>query len=45
MIATVALLALLCVPIALWGIVHRKPRTGERGQVPTSGPKHRWWQP
>ena len=44
MIATVGLLALLCVPIAVWAVVHRAPRaTGPTESAP--GPKHRWWQP
>jgi hypothetical protein len=45
MIATVGLLALLCVPIALWAVVHRKPRSRTRPETRPEGPRHRWWQP
>ncbi len=45
MIATVGLLALLCVPIAVWAVVHRKPKTEQPTEVREAGPKHRWWQP
>jgi hypothetical protein len=45
MIATVGLLALLCVPIVVWAVRHRTPRTKERTEEGSSGPKHRWWQP
>jgi hypothetical protein len=45
MIATVGLLALLCVPIAVWAVVHRAPRTKSRPTESAPGPKHRWWQP
>jgi hypothetical protein len=41
----VILLAVLCVPIVIWMIVHRKPREKAAPEAQSSGPKHRWWQP
>ena len=41
---TLALIALLAIPTVVWFAVHKRPERGGP-QVPTSGPKHRWWQP
>lgn len=41
----IVLLAVLCVPIVLWMVVHRKPRETKAPEPQSSGPKHRWWQP
>ncbi len=45
MTATVGLLALLCVPIAVWAVVHRTPKAEKAPEERADGPKHRWWQP
>jgi hypothetical protein len=46
MIVTVGLIVLLIVPTVAWVLVRWWPSQRQRTKAaPTSGPKHRWWQP
>jgi hypothetical protein len=43
-IVIIGLIALLAIPTVIWAAVHHRPERGAP-EVPTSGPKHHWWQP
>ncbi len=45
MIVTVGLIVLLAVPIVAWVLFRWWPSQRRRPKAPSSGPKHRWWQP